>query len=90
MFLGLHALKYLGAKRLQIFGDLKLVVNQLNDSYQTRHPRMRAYRNEVWDMFGNYFTEHKVQVIPRYENTVMDSVPTAAEKFETPTAGKRK
>ena len=51
---------------------------------------MRAYRNDVWDMFGNYFTEHKVQVIPRYENTMADSLETAAGKFENPTVGKRK
>ena len=43
LLLGLHALKDLGAKRVQIFGDSELVVNQVNDSYQTRHPRMRAY-----------------------------------------------
>ena len=55
-FLGLHALKYMGAKRIKVIGDSELVINQVNDSYQTRHPRMRAYRNEVWDMFGNYFT----------------------------------
>ena len=41
-------------------------------------------------MFGNYFTKHSVQVIPRYDNKVADSLTTAAGKFETPTAGKRK
>ena len=51
---------------------------------------MRAFWNEVWDMFRNYFTKHKVQVIPRYENTVADSLVTAIEKFETPTMSKRK
>ena len=53
---GLHALKDLVAQRIRVLGDLELVINQVNDSYQTRHPQMRAYRNEVWDMFGNYFT----------------------------------
>ena len=62
----------------------------MNDIYQTKHPQMRAYRNEVWDMFGNYFNEHSVQVIPRYENTVADSLETTTGKFETPTTGKRK
>ena len=90
MLLGLHALKDLGAKRVQIFGDSELVVNQVNDNYQTRHPRMKAYQNEVWDMFKNYFTKHTVQVIPRYKNMVVDSLATAAEKFEAPTARKRK
>ena len=75
---------------VQIFGDSELVVNQVNDRFQIRHPRMRDYRNEVWDMFGNYFTEHIVQVIPRYENMVAESLVTTAGKFEAPIAGKRK
>ena len=90
LLLGLHTLKDLGAKQVQVFGDSELVINQVNDSYQTKHPRMRAYRNEVWDMFGNYFIEHSVKVIPRYDNTVVDSLAIAARKFKTPTAGKRK
>ena len=60
LLLGLHALEDLGEKRVQIFGDSELVINQVNDSCQTRHPRMRAYQNEVWDMFKNFFTEHTV------------------------------
>ena len=51
---------------------------------------MRAYRNEVRDMFGNYFIEHSVKVIPRYDNTVVDSLEIAARKFKSPTTGKRK
>ena len=43
LLLGLRALKDLGAKRVQIFGNSELVVNQVNDSYLTRHPRMRFY-----------------------------------------------
>ena len=88
--LGLHALKDLGAKRVKFFGDSEFVINQVNDSYQTKHPRMRSYRNEVWYVFGNYFTEHSVQVIPRYDNTVADSLETVTGKFETPAAGKKK
>ena len=86
----MHALKDLGAKRVQFFGDSELVINQVNEIYQTKHPRMRDYRNEVWYMFGNYVTKHSVQVIPGYENTVEVSLATTARKFETPTAGKRK
>ena len=60
LLLGLHALKELGAQKIRILGDSELVINQINESYQTRHPRMRAYRNEVWDMLGNFFTEHTI------------------------------
>ena len=45
---------------------------------------MRAYINEVWYMFGNYFTEHTIKVVPRYENTVVESLVVSAGKFKTP------
>ena len=41
-------------------------------------------------MFGNYFTQHKIRVIHRYENTVADSLAINASKFKTPIAGQRK
>ena len=50
---------------------------------------MRAYRNEVWDMIGNFFIEHTIKVIPIYENTVVDSLAVAAGKFKTPSAGQK-
>src|SRR5882757_1936665 len=89
LLLGLHALKDLGAQRIRVLGDSELVINQVNDSYQTRHLQMRAYRNEVWDMFGNFFIEHTIQVVPRHENSVADSLAVAIGKFETPVAGQR-
>ena len=89
LLLGLHALKDLGAQRIRVLGDSELVINQVIDSYQTKHPRMRAYRNEVWDMIGNLFTEYTIKVIPRYENTVADSLAVVAGKFKTPSAGQK-
>ena len=89
LLLGLHALKDLGAQRIKVLGDAELVINQVNESYQTRHPRMRAYRNEVWDMIGNFFTEHTIKVVPRYENIVVDSLAVAAGKFKTPSASQK-
>ena len=53
------------------------------------HPRMRAYRNEVWDIIGNFFTKHTIQVVSRHENTVVDSLAVAAGKFKTPIAGQK-
>ena len=82
--LGLNALKYLGAKRIDMFGDSELVINQVNDSYQTKHPRMREYRNEFRDMLGNFFIEQKVRVVPRLENQVADSLATTAWNFKVP------
>ena len=50
---------------------------------------MRSYRNEVWGMIGNFFTEHTIQVVSRHENTVADSLAVAAGKFKNPIAGQK-
>ena len=84
LLLGLIALKDVKAKRIDVFGDYELVVNQVNDNYQTKHPRMRAYKNKVWDMLGNFFTEYKVRVIPRRENQVANSLDTTSGNFKVP------
>ena len=68
---------------------LELVINQVNEIYQTRNPRMRAYRNEVWDMFDNFFTEHAIKVVPRSENMIVDSILVTARRFKTPMVGWR-
>ena len=38
LLLGLHALKDFGAQKIRVLGDSELVINQVNESYQTRHP----------------------------------------------------
>ena len=68
LLLGLNALKKLKEKIIDVFGDYELMVNQVNGSYQTKHPGMRVYRNEVWDMLGIFFTKHRVMEIHRIQN----------------------
>ena len=90
MLVGLNALKYLGAKRIDVFRESELVINQVNDSYQTKHPRMREYRNEVWGMLGIFFMEHRVRVVPIRENQVVYSLDTTAGNFKIPIYSKNK
>ena len=85
----MNALKDLGAKRKDVFRDSDLVINQVNDSYQTKHPRMSGYQNEVWEMLGNFFTEHRVEVVPILENQVANSLATTAGNFNVPYIQKR-
>ena len=56
----------------------------MNGSYQTKHPIMRAYRNEVWDMLGNFFNEHRVMVILRIQKRITDALATTAGNFNIP------
>ena len=55
---------------------LRISYKSSDGSYHTKHRRMRAYKNEVWDMLGNFFSEHRVMVIPRIENMIVDSLAT--------------
>ena len=82
LLLELDSLKELKEKRIDVFGASELVVNQVNNSYQTKHPRTRAYRNEVSDMLENLFVEHRVTEIPRMQNQVADSLATTAGNFK--------
>jgi hypothetical protein len=64
LILGLNTLKELKAKRIVVHGDSKLVINQVKGIYQTKHPRMRAYMNEILELLEG-FTEYDVSLIPR-------------------------
>jgi ribonuclease HI len=43
-------IKDLKIKKVSIYGDLELVINQVKGIYQAKHPRMKAYRNVVLDL----------------------------------------
>jgi len=68
LIIGLNILREQKVKKIHIFGDSDLIVNQVKHTYQTKHHRMRAYRNEVWDLFSNFFSKHKISLVPREEN----------------------
>ena len=54
LILGLKALKDLQAQRVDIQGDSKLVIRQVQGSYQAKHPRMKSYGNLVLDLMGGF------------------------------------
>ena len=51
---------------------------------------MREYRNEVWDMLGNFFNEHRVMVIPIIQNKVTYSLATTNGNFKIPVYSNKK
>jgi hypothetical protein len=54
LILGLKTLKELGARRIVVHGDSELVINQVKGIYQSKHPRLRAYRNLVLDLLEEF------------------------------------
>ena len=84
MILGLNILKYLKAKRIYVHGDSELVIKQGNGNFQTKHPRMRAYRNSVLDLLEFFSTKYTISLIPREQNKIVDSLATSASIFKIP------
>ena len=84
LIIRLNMLREQRAKKIQIFLDLELIVKQFKGTYQTKHSRMRAYRNEVWDLFSNFFYEHEISLVPREEKIIADSLAKTASAFRIP------
>jgi ribonuclease HI len=84
LVLGLRAAKEMGIKEVAVFGDAELVVQQIKGVYQTKHPRLKNYRSEVWDLIDNFFLAFNISFIPREENAPADFQAFSASLFEVP------
>jgi hypothetical protein len=51
--------------------------------YQSKHPRLRAYRNLVLDLLKE-FSEYNLLVISRGKNQIIDALSTSASVFKIP------
>jgi ribonuclease HI len=43
LVLGLRVAKDMGIEEISVFGDAKLIVHQIKNIYQAKHPRLRTY-----------------------------------------------
>jgi ribonuclease HI len=64
LILGLGVLRDLRDKNMYVHGYSEIIINQVKGTYQTKHPRMRAYKNLVLDLL-EFFSEYKIPVVPR-------------------------
>jgi ribonuclease HI len=84
LVLGLRVAKDMGIEELLVFGDVELIVHQIKNLYQIKHPRLRSYRNEVWDLVDSFFPSFNISFIPREENTMVDSLVVSTRNFRIP------
>jgi ribonuclease HI len=68
LVLGLEAVRRMKIKKLKVFGDAELIIKQVNQQYQAKHPRLQSYRNFVWDLIENFFSYVNFHFVPRSEN----------------------
>jgi len=68
LLLGLQTARSMNIQNIKVLGDFELVVKQIRNQCQTKHPRLRAYRNEVWDKVENSFSAFNIQFMPQEQN----------------------
>lgn len=56
----------------------------MRNTCQFKHPRLRSYRNEVWDSVENFFDAFNLTYIPRNQNIHADSLAVSDSSFKIP------
>ena len=54
-------------------GDSELIIRQVNGEYSAKHPRLRAYRNDVMDLLKT-IEESQLIFFPRQKNIMAHSL----------------
>jgi len=83
LILGLKLVRNLGAKRVSVMGDSKLVIKQIDVVYMTKDPRLSCYRGTIVEIL-NTFLETKLAVIPRKHNMQAHSLEMFANTCKLP------
>jgi ribonuclease HI len=84
LVLGIRAAKEMGIRDIAVFRDVELIIQQVRNVYRAKHPRLKSYRNEVWDLIDNFFSTFNIPFIPREENTLANSLAVSASLFRIP------
>ena len=73
--MGLRVAKDMGIEEISVFGDAEMIVQQIRSIYQDKNPRLRSYRNEVWDLIDSFFSAFNISFVPREKNFMVDYLP---------------
>jgi len=83
LLLGLNSAKDRGIRSIKVFGDVDLIIQQVNKTFQAKHPRLKAYSDEVWRIRDS-FDSFCISYIPRAQNQLSDSLSVFASLFVPP------
>ncbi|CAN6725686.1 unnamed protein product [Malus baccata var. baccata] len=89
LIIGLEILIELGVTGVEVFGDSKLVINQLNGEYKCRHVTMAGYHLAATQLLSYWGTKISVSYILRESNIIANEmaqlasgVPIQEKNFE--------
>ena len=73
----------MGIMCIEIFVDVDLIIQQVNNTFQENNVRLKAYRDEVWKL-REYFMFFELSYIPIAMNHLVDSLVVSASVFIPP------
>ena len=68
---------------MKIFEDADLIIQQVNNTFQAKNVRLKAYRDEVWKIRDS-FMFFELSYIPRDMNHLVDSLAVSTSLFVPP------
>ena len=80
---GVKDSKVMGIMCIKIFGDVDLIIQQVNNTFQAKNVILKAYIDEVWK-FRDSFIFFELPYIPRAMNHLADSLVVFASMFVPP------
>jgi ribonuclease HI len=83
LVLGLNVAKDMNIQGLKVYGDVDLIIQQIKNTFQAKHVRLKAYRDEVWNLIDS-FLAFNISYIPRAMNQLVDSLVVSASTFNPP------
>ena len=83
LLLGVKVAKEMGIMCMNIFGDSYLIIQHVNNTFQTKNIRLKAYRDEVWKLIDS-FMFFELSYIPRDLNHLAYSLVVSARFFLPP------
>ncbi|XP_057811428.1 uncharacterized protein LOC131025645 [Salvia miltiorrhiza] len=82
MLAGLELAKEIGVKRINVFSDSHLVVNQMQGSYQAKDAKMIAYLGKTKELQLS-FEEFTLSQVPRGDNSHADALANLGSSIQT-------
>jgi ribonuclease HI len=83
LVLGLHIFVQWNILSLKVYGDSQLIINQVNDEYQTKDDKLTHYKRLAEDL-KEYFLEISFEKIPRINNRARDAMATIGSLLDIP------
>ncbi|KAM0962790.1 hypothetical protein FF1_022010 [Malus domestica] len=77
---GLHLPKHLGVKRIDIFSDSQLVVNQVTNNFDTKDSSMAAYLAQTQLLLKQF--HYQITQVPRATNSHTDALARLSSAVE--------